>query len=363
MSKTFVNEYNPNRVSHPSETLKDTLDALGMSQKELAKRMGRPLKTINEIVKGKTWITPETALQLETVLGVPANFWLKRQSQYDETLARNKQTEELQQDVPWLKRFPLKEMSVHFEFPLHKDKVEQVRHLLTWFGVASSIQWGDYWKSVGVSYRKSKVFTAHPEALSAWLRQGEIEAQKISCEEFDAKKLKTVLSEMRSLTTESPEIFEAKMKELCASSGVAHVLVPELPKTRVCGATRWLNSKKALLQQSLRYKTSDQFWFTFFHEAGHLLLHSNENLILEVADGSKDKIEEEANKFAADFLISRKDFGDFVQEGDFSRVSVKAFAKGIGIAPAIVVGRLQFGGYIQYNMLNDLKVKFEWSPN
>jgi len=360
MRRIVENEYNPERVSHPGETLKETLASIGMSQKELAERMGRPIKTINEIVKGKTWIMPETALQLETVLGVPANFWMSRQNQHDESIARSEQTENLERYVDWLKLFPLKQMKSAFGLPLLDDKVEQVRQLLTFFGVASPKQWEDYWFTVSVSYRKSNVFKTQRESLSAWLRQGELEAQRIRCEEFDESMFRDALDEIRLLTRENIEAFEPTMKKLCAESGVAHILTQELPKTRICGATRWLGSKKAMIQQSLRYKTNDQFWFTFFHEAGHVLLHGKENLFVDLVNGSKGKLEAEANRFAGNFLIPRKQFNEFVSHQDFSRSSAKQFAKTIGIAPGIVVGRLQHDRIIAFSELNDLKARFGW---
>lgn len=83
-----LNEYNPDSISAPGETLLETLDAIGMSQTELAKRMGRPIKTINEIVQEKAAITAETALQLEQVLRIPASFWLRYEQLYRESLAR-----------------------------------------------------------------------------------------------------------------------------------------------------------------------------------------------------------------------------------------------------------------------------------
>jgi HTH-type transcriptional regulator/antitoxin HigA len=80
------NEYTPEEVSPPGETLAETLEAIGMTQAELARRTGRPLETINEIILGKTAITAETALQLERVLNVPAAFWNNREAQYREAL-------------------------------------------------------------------------------------------------------------------------------------------------------------------------------------------------------------------------------------------------------------------------------------
>ena len=88
MANMLQNEYHPESVSPPGETLLETLDAFGMSQAELARCMNRPVKTINEIIQGKTAITAETVLQLEQVLNIPASFWLKREQHYRESLAR-----------------------------------------------------------------------------------------------------------------------------------------------------------------------------------------------------------------------------------------------------------------------------------
>jgi HTH-type transcriptional regulator/antitoxin HigA len=88
MANILRNEYHPDSVSSPGETLLETIETIGMSQAELAMRMGRPGKTINEIIHKKAIITAETALQLEQVLHIPASFWLKREQQYRESLAR-----------------------------------------------------------------------------------------------------------------------------------------------------------------------------------------------------------------------------------------------------------------------------------
>jgi HTH-type transcriptional regulator/antitoxin HigA len=85
MAKTLQNAYRPESVSLPGETLLEALETLEMSQAELARRMGRPVKTINEIIEGKAAITAETALQLEQVLRIPVSFWLKREQQFRES--------------------------------------------------------------------------------------------------------------------------------------------------------------------------------------------------------------------------------------------------------------------------------------
>lgn len=82
-----IGENSPDNWSVPGDTLRDWLDEHGMSQAALAKRLARPTKTVNEIIKGKTRITALTAIQLADVTGLPATFWVNRQAQYDLWLA------------------------------------------------------------------------------------------------------------------------------------------------------------------------------------------------------------------------------------------------------------------------------------
>jgi len=194
-------------------------------------------------------------------------------------------------------------------------------------------------------------------SLAAWLRLGELEAQRIECEAYNAKAFKQHLADIRRLTPAEPDAFEPELRRLCAESGVAFVLIPELPHTRACGATRWLNPDKAILQLSLRYRSNDQFWFSFFHEAGHILLHSSKEVFIEGSDCKSDK-EEQADAFAANTLIPASEYRRLKNVGIFSRADVVAFAESIGIAPGIVVGRLQHDGLLPMSHLNDLKRRF-----
>ena len=147
---------------------------------------------------------------------------------------------------------------------------------------------------------------------------------------------------------------------MCAQAGVALVFVPELPKTHTSGATRWLTRDKALIQLSLRYKTDDHLWFTFFHEAAHILLHGKKTVFIE--DNTKsDLLEKAADKFALVTLISPADYKSFLKKGDKSTPAIKRFARSQGIAPGIVVGRLQHDKYLPHSCGNDLKQKYVWN--
>ncbi len=362
MNSRVQNQYDPNYVSPPGETLLELLKEKGMSQAELARRMGRPKKTINEIIRGKAAITPETALQIERVLGTPASFWNNREQYYRQYLARTEERKHLTSYVGWLKEFPIKAMIDKGWIQPHPDRVQQLHELLQFFGIAFPDQWNEQWSRNAVAYRKTYAFASDQEALAAWLRRGELEAQDISCRPYSAKRFREILNNIRHLTIKPPEEFCPELESLCSEAGVAVVFVPQLPRARVSGATCWLSSDKALIQLSLRYKMDDHLWFTFFHEAGHILLHGKRDVFLEGLD-TDDVKEQEANEFAANMLVPQarlKELLDF-RWGRIGKRSIQAFANEIGIAPGIVVGRLQHDEVIPFTHCNALKTRFKWA--
>ncbi|NCC31000.1 MAG: addiction module antidote protein, HigA family [Chloroflexia bacterium] len=356
--------YQPDYVSPPGETLEELLDERGMSQAELAERTGRPKKTINEIVQGKTAITPETALQFERVLGTPASFWLTREQQYREFLACQHDDEQLGQQIAWLNEVPWREMVKRDWIEACDEPINQLRAVLRFFGIASPHQWA----AVTATFRQSQAFVANEMAVATWLRQGERLAQAIACAPYDATRFRQALQAARTLTREEPAIGLQRLPALCAPAGVAVVIVPELPQTQLCGAARWLTPTKALIQLSLRYKRDDQFWFSFFHEAGHILLHGKREAYLDTDKREQTehaeevnrfvaKREEEANRFAAHLLIPPEALKSLVAQHHptFSAAVIERLAAELGIAPSIVVGRLQREQYVPYSHFNRLK--------
>lgn len=355
--------YAPDYAVLPGDSLAEVLDAIPMSQKELASRMGRPLKTINEIVKGKAAITAETALQLERVLGTPAGFWINLERNYREALARKAEAARLQEGLAWLKRFPVRHMQ-RAGWLKAAGGVELLQELLGFFGIAAPEQWGALWGEACVAYRKSRVFSSDAEAVSAWLRRGELAAQRIPCQPFDATQFQEALQAVRRLTSAPPDTFSVELPRLCAEAGVAVVFVPELPKVRVSGATRWLAPTKALIQLSLRYKSDDQLWFSFFHEAAHVLLHGKREVFIRDGippEGARDEKEGEADGFAGEMLIPREAWNRLCASRSFSESRILRFAREIGVAPGIIVGRLQHDGRLRFDQLNHLKRRLAWA--
>lgn len=364
MSNLTQNQYQPDVVSPPGDTLQELLDERGMTQADLALRTGRPKKTINQIIKGKAAITPDTAFQFERVLGTPASFWNNRERIYAEWQARKEASQALSEHIPWMKKFPILAMARLGWITRYDDPIAQLEGLLRYFGVASPIIWQNVWQGAQVAYRQSPAFAVDPASVTAWLRRGELQAHEIDCAPYRDDKFRGALSDIRALTVRPVEGILHEVKEICAESGVAVAFTPELPGIHTSGATRWLSPVKASMMLSFRYKTNDHFWFTFFHEAAHILLHGKRDVFLESDHSLDDELgvkEREADRFAADFLIPPADYQILIKSvANITEVDIVEFAERIGIAPGIVVGRLQHDEVIPMKALNQLKQRLEW---
>lgn len=353
--------FSPDYAVPPGATLLETIQHLGLTQKELALRMGRPLKTINEIIKGVASITAETALQLEKVTGIPASFWNHAEANYRERLARIQDQEQIAAQSEWVRSFSYSKMVDLNLVSNTRDPIERVQNLLSYFGVASNIQWERTYSDLRGAARESGKTESELGDLSAWLRAGELLSQRKECQPYDAKAFRAALDTIRGLTCNDAAKVWGRVADLCADAGVAVVLVPELPKTHVYGFTRWLTPEKAIIQLSLRYKTEDILWFTFFHEAAHILLHGKKDVFMEFRGVANDK-ETEANHWAADFLIPSQRWEKWTSQlsGPPTKVQVSAFAKELGIGECIIVGRLQREKMIPYSSpLGSLKARLE----
>jgi HTH-type transcriptional regulator/antitoxin HigA len=349
----------------PGVTLQDSLDALGMSQAELAERTGLSDKTINRIIKGIDPVTHSTALALEKVLKVPAAFWLKLESNFREHIARQAEERKLEGFADWARRFPYPDMVRKGYVSAARSAEEKAGVLLRYFAVATPNQWQAVYEEMSceLSYRKSLKAKDRMPSLSAWLRQGEILAQSAATGDFNATTFTQNLQEIRTLTCKAPSEFVPKLKSLCAEAGVIYELVPELPGLGVCGVMRWFHGRP-LIQQSLLFKTNDNYWFTFFHEAKHVLQMRKKQIFIEGGNSEPEdfKREEEANRFAGEILIPNDSWETFVSTGSFDSARIRAFAKKIKIHPGIVAGRLLKENQIDYfKPQAKLRDKFAWA--
>jgi HTH-type transcriptional regulator / antitoxin HigA len=350
--------FRPSYAVPPGATVSDLLEEHGMTQTQLARRLGVTLKHVNQVVNGSASISAELALGLEKVFRVPADFWLSREALYRSDMARQTEAKSLEAHIEWASRFPLKELKKRGLLPSDASGSDVVQALLSFLGIASPRQWED----PIVAYRKSQAYESDSYALATWLRVGELEAAEIDTAPYDQERFVEVLEEARHLTRLDPEKWQPKLVDACAAAGVAVVIIPAFDGARANGATRWLAPNKALIQLSIRYRWEDVFWFTFFHEAGHVVLHRKKDIFVEGLKATHDdpaltRLEDEANRFASRVLIPEEYERRLRQVG---LADVEVLARELGIAPAIIVGRLQHDGRLPFNRGNELRRRFKF---
>lgn len=335
MSRAAAHPYRPDHAIAPGETLRRQLDAIDLSQADLAARTGLSTKHVNQIIQGIAPITLESALAFERVTGLPATVWNRLEADYREALLRESQRDLSKQDMKWIEMFPVKELQRAGHLPRKTDPASIYEALLAFFGVADRPAWERVWLSPVASFKRTKAFRSEPGAVAAWLRLGQIKARDIDTAPYSAAGFKRALEKTRLLTR--ADDFDTELVRLAAEAGVAVVFVAEIGECRLSGAAWWVSPRRAVIGLSDRYKREDSFWFSFFHEAAHILLHSKKETFID--DGSAhDELEDEANRFAANILIppaAARELPLLHSDADVSR-----FAKDVGVSPGIVVGRL-----------------------
>ena len=365
-----IAEFKPDWASPPGETILDLAEEKSWTQSELAKRLGYSDKHLSLLVNGKVSLTLDAAARLERVLGGSVEFWMNREAHYQRHNARLEAERNYHAWSDWLEQLPVLELMKIEAIPklrnVAKNKPAIVEHCLRFFGIASPGEWQAHYAGMEFSFRRSQTLSADVGAVSAWLRLGEQTAERLELPKYNKRKFELALEQIRSMTLLKPDEFIPQMKALLTQAGVCLALVPAIPKARVSGVARWLNPSKPLIQLSLYGKTNDKFWFTFFHEAAHLLLHAEagkgkQAIFLDDpgAGRSDNEQEHEANLWAAHYLIPVQ------YEPELrllkSRADILSFAKKTQIHPGIVVGRLQHEGLMDFRQLNGLKAAYEWT--
>lgn len=352
----------PDWVSPPGETIATILRERGVTTDQFATSLQRTKREVEDLLGGRLEISPDVAGILAAVLGASVTFWLSRESRYRSDLSRLYSVAVEPSSLAWLAELPVKDMIRYGWIESGADQTSTLVSLLRYFGVGSIESWRREYSDVltSLAFRTSPTFESLPGAVAAWLRQGELAAAAISCAAWNPDRLRGQLPALRELTREKdPEVFLPELVRLCAACGVAVVALRAPKSCKASGATKFITPTKPLLLLSFRYLSDDHFWFTFFHEIGHLLLHGDKYLFLEGDELLSSAEEDEANAFAAETLIPPEHLDELLQlraDG----IKVMRFAKTVGVSPGIVVGQLQHRGVLRRNQLNNLKRRYRW---
>ncbi|TNE71018.1 addiction module antidote protein, HigA family [bacterium] len=347
------NEYTPAVVFHPGETLAEKLQEMGMGIKEFAIRANKPEKTIHAVINGTSSITPDMAVLFERVTRIPATFWLTRQQSYDEWKARTDLATKAEASVNWAKQFPFAEMVKKGWVQSCSNWEEKAQALFAFFQISDANAWDNIYikQQLKVAFRISLAYTNESFAISAWLRQGEIQAKTLPDVVYKEADFKETLPVLKKLMAEHPEHFFSELQTICLKAGVKVVYTPTIPKAPINGCTRWLGDTP-LIQLSGRYNRNDIFWFTFFHEVGHIILHGKKDVFLESVEYSEKDLqkEEEANQFAEKWTLTKEEFQTIIDRKRLDAVELVQIAKDLVTHPAIIVGRLQREKIIEHHV-------------
>ncbi len=349
--------FQPNWVSPPGETIADVLRERKLSVSAFSQRIGQTQEQTTELLLGRLKITIGLARRLSEVLGGSVEFWMARDFRYQQQVAKPGLV-----DNAWLRELPVADMVRFGWIKQESESPRQISECLKFFGVPNIASWHRAFATLErkFAFRTSPSFESRLAAVAAWLREGELQAKNIACAPWNAQRFEATFTSIRTLTREkNPEVFVPKLQQLCADAGVAVVIVRAPSGCRASGATRFLTPAKAMLLLSVRFLSDDQFWFSFFHEAGHISLHGRQELFIEGIETPDISREQEANEFAARNLIPAQYQAELMRLRP-NKYELVRFARRIGISPGIVVGQLQHYGRVKPNHFNGLKRRYTW---
>jgi addiction module HigA family antidote len=352
-------------LSTPGDRIQEHIDFIGMSQAELAERLGRSIPKLNELIKGKAPITKETAAKLEYVLGIEASFWLNLEKYYQEELLAIEQLEFLETCTSWVTGFPVAVLKKMKLLPNSNKKPELAESLLKFFRVASPNEWSTIYEGHSLAFKIELKHTTDPKAISAWLRIGELQANQIEVKEFDKKKLTDALPIIQEIAFNEYDNWKNELQKVCASFGVALVYSPCLSKAPIYGAARWIKNKSVpLIQLTDRKKDYNAFWFSFYHELAHIRYHNKSDIFIDGIDNIQPDIdkEKEADEFASKMIFNEALKQNALSQNLNTVEKLKSFSMENKVHLSILISQLQRLEKIKYDdfTANRLKSKVEF---
>lgn len=344
-SKTYI-------ATPPGSTIKEQLIDRGMTQKEFAARLEMSEKHISKLINGDVILTPEMAIKLEMVLGIPAKFWNNLEAIYREKLIKAQRENEMEEDKEIAKLLPYTELVKLGWIDGAKKIEEKIINLRKYFEVVNlSLITNNHINQIAC--RRISETKKADYALLAWAQKAKLESRSLEVKKINLSLLESYIPTIRKMTIEDPNIFCEKLIDILSDCGIALVFLPHLKGSYLHGAT-FYNQNKIVIGLTVRGKDADKFWFSLFHELGHILKgHINQS------NGTSEDDENEANIFAQNTLISEDLLNHYINNYQISESSIIEYSKIIEIDPGILVGRLQKENYIRFDMYNNLKKKYQ----
>ena len=332
-------EYNDKVAFHPGYYIKEIIDESGLTQADFAKRLGTTPKNISILVRGEQALSVDIANKLSRMLGTSISYWLNLQQKYDELTAEFIRLQELEKERDTFKLIDYGYFRKYFGFPDLTRKVdEQIAQVRTYLSVASLAVLEE--KDLAVDFRsyKENLSLSNIVNSNVMLQIAINEALQKKMPRYDKKKFEECIDYVLTLTIDHDD-FLPRIKKAFEKAGVYLAVLPNLRNSGISGATKRVDGKVMILVNDRRH-FEDTFWFTLFHEIGHVL---NGEL------GASCEKESEADEYAQSALIPEDKYQDFILNYDVhNEKSIRAFANEINRDPGIVLGRLLIEKRVPY---------------
>lgn len=357
-----LTEYKDIVAFHPGYYIADIIDDMGISQAEFAARMGTTGKTLSKLINGQANISNDLARKLSTMMGTSVEVWQNLQNTYDKKIIEILQAKELDAQKDIVRQIDYKYFVEVAGLPNTKDVFEKIVALCNYLMIADLriLLQPDFL----VNFRSGTSRDTEKKIINsrAWIQTAINMAKEIETRPYNAERLRSYLPELRSMTLQRPDVFMPRVREVFAECGVAFVLLPHLKNSGINGAVKWITDERVVLAMNNRGLDADKFWFSLFHELKHVFQQKTKTVFIsstvEEMKTINNRLEEEADRFSSNYLISPIDFKRFAPSKYTSDEEIVEFAKSIGIHPGIVAGRLQHEKIIPPNRCSKLKEKY-----
>lgn len=359
MTKADAQPQEKDWFSRPGDSVLSAMRRRRVSAEMLSGHLVGGIAQLRELISGFGEMDDDTAGALSGALGGSTTFWKTRHSKYQADLASSVEQLSAEDADAWLNRIPAPGRKRRITA---KTRTLELKRRLAFFGVSTLKSWdaryGPHQRQA--RFRRSLAFTQHDGATSMWLREGELEASLRETATWSTDELRSRLQDIRALSRISkPSRFMPRLVKLLADAGVALVVVRAPQGCRASGAARMISPDKAMILMSFRHRADDHFWFTLFHEIGHLLLHEASSFVDAEGMEGDDPCEHEANDFAATMIVPKN------REPELESLwaddaTIRRFGVSLGVAPGLILGQLQHRGIVPFGTLQRLRRTWTW---
>jgi addiction module HigA family antidote len=337
-------EYNDKVAFHPGYYIKEIVEESELTQEDFAKRLDTTPKNLSLLIRGEQSLSIDISMKLSRMLGTSVNYWLNLQNSYDAMIAEFKSEEELVEERKIFEYLDYKYFRDNYSLPdLPRKKDEQIKAVREFLNISTLSVLTK--RDMSVSFRSSTkdITQANTVKANTMVQIATNKALKIDAPKYNKKKFEKSVEYALTLTKKHAEFYPL-IKESFLEAGVKFIILPNISGSKTNGATKKIGDNIMLMVNDRRLN-ADSFWFTLFHEIGHII-NGDYGISFENETGNQEEV---ADRYAEDILIPPDIYKEFLDRKKYDLQSIKTFASQIERDPGIVLGRLQNDGIVGFD--------------